>query len=222
LETLVIYLEPTATNFIRQEVTGSIAEIVQNMGPEIITHLDLIMPIVIRAMSDTFPPASSNAVFCCGILCEYGKENTIKYYTEIFSLLPKLLQPNQYLELADNAASLIGRIIINTPQNVPLPLDQLLPALLQSIPLKKDFEENPSVYGAIFTLFSVQHPAIAPFVPKLVEVFCMLITNPTIQLDIKKDMAKFIKAVQMKYPEQIDQLLLKIPHEHRNFLNTLI
>jgi len=215
IELLSEYVKPTVETLLRQEAIGTIAEITQNMGPAIAPKLDYMMNLVLTVMKDQHPPTQSNATFCCGLLCEYCGAAATKYYIEIFKLLPPLLQHDKYLELPDNACGLIGRIITTSSTLTSLPLDQLLPALLSHLPLKKDFEENKTVYGAIFTLFQMQNPAISPFIPKLVDLFSSLLGNPTVQDEIKVEMSKMIRAIQIRFPQQFESLVRALSHEQQ-------
>jgi len=215
IETLSEYVKPTVDTFLRQEAIGTIAEITQSVGRAIAPKLDFMMRIVLTVMQDQHPPTQSNATFCCGLLCEYCGADATKYYIDIFKLLPPLLQHDKYLELPDNACGLIGRIITTSSTQTSLPLDQLLPALLSHLPLRKDFEENKIVYGAIFTLFQLQNPAILPFIPKLVDLFTSLLGNPTVQEEIKVEMSKMIRAIQIRFPQQFESLVRALSQEQQ-------
>jgi hypothetical protein len=52
--------------------------------------------------------------------------------------------------MTDNACGAVARMINRCPSAIPL--DQVLPIFLQSLPLTKDFEENEPVYKCIFGL----------------------------------------------------------------------
>jgi len=215
VENLSEYVKPTVDTFLRQEAMGTIAEITQSVGPAIAPKIDYMMSIILAVMQDQHPPTQSNATFCCGLLCEYCGAAATKYYIDIFKLLPPLLQHDKYLELPDNACGLIGRIITTSSTQIALPLDQLLTALISHLPLQKDLDENKTVYGAIFTLFQAENPVIAPFIPKLVDLFTSLLGNPTVQEEIKVEMSKMIKATQIRFPHQFESLVRTLSQEQQ-------
>lgn len=66
----------------------------------------------------------------------------------------------------DNAAGAVARLIIARPEAVPL--DQVLPVFLNSLPLKADYAENEPVFNCLFQLFRVNNG----FVSTLVIMSC--------------------------------------------------
>lgn len=60
--------------------------------------------------------------------------------------------------MADNASGAICRLIMKNPSAIPL--DQVLPVILQHLPLKKDFEENEPVYRCVLHLLQSNNPFV--------------------------------------------------------------
>jgi importin-4 len=73
------------------------------------------------------------------------------------------------LNARDNAAGAVSRLIIKNVSAVPL--DQVLPVIMASLPLRNDFLENRPVFRAIFHLFKVQPTVLAPHIDHLLSVF---------------------------------------------------
>ncbi len=55
----------------------------------------------------------------------------------------------------DNAAACVSRMMMAVPANVPI--QQVLPALLNSLPLKNDMSENATVYNCLLNLLQMNN-----------------------------------------------------------------
>jgi hypothetical protein len=69
----------------------------------------------------------------------------------------------------DNAAGAVARLI--TRNTAAVPLDQVLPVLIGSLPLTKDYLENRPVFRAIFHLFRTNPQSLLPYMDALLAVF---------------------------------------------------
>eukprot|EP01124_Arcella_intermedia_P013089 TRINITY_DN1949_c0_g1_i1.p1 TRINITY_DN1949_c0_g1~~TRINITY_DN1949_c0_g1_i1.p1 ORF type:complete len:1078 (+),score=300.19 TRINITY_DN1949_c0_g1_i1:190-3234(+) len=219
VDLLANYAKPTIDTYLKQEAIGTIAEIVESIGAAIKEKLDTVMQIALAVMRDPHPPTQSNACYLCGITCEIGGAAAVKFYTDIFNLLGTLLQQVGCPELVDNSCAVIARIISTSAASVPLPLDQLLPTLLSNLPLKKDFNENKVVYGAIHNLFKAQHPMIAPLIPKIIHLYSVQLNNPTIQNEVKEEMAAMVKAISLQFPQQFTGLAQTLSPEQQQTIS---
>lgn len=77
--------------------------------------------------------------------------------------------------MADNACGCLARLIMKHPEAVPL--ESTLPTLIQSLPLKTDFEENEPVFQCLMGLIKAQNPVVMSHLDKLKEVFHMVIAS---------------------------------------------
>jgi len=131
----------------REEVIGVCAEVSKAMGLAIRPNLELLMAAAMQGLQDTHAPVRSNSAYLSGLLCEYGGEAVVKHYPKLLELLsPLFLGPTP--GTIDNACGAVGRMIQAFPQAVPLP--QVLPVWIAALPLREDYQEAHSTYGAIF------------------------------------------------------------------------
>src|SRR5690349_2660959 len=62
------------------------------------------------------------------------------YYVQIMQLLQPLFTNPSHISTSGNATGALARMSLRSPDAVPL--DRVLPVILQQLPLKEDFEEN--------------------------------------------------------------------------------
>ena len=58
----------------------------------------------------------------------------------------------------DNAAAAVARMMMASPNSMPM--NQVLPAMLNVLPLKTDMTENETVYKCLLGLLQMNHPEI--------------------------------------------------------------
>ena len=135
----------------RSTSVGVIAECIKNMKTEVTPSTSALLKLLLHRMSDEDSETKSNAAYAIGVLQEHS-ENTqeiIKNFPTILNKLEPLLQTDE-ARCKDNAAGCVSRMILRHPSHMPLA--QVLPALVDILPLKEDFEENEPVYQMIVQL----------------------------------------------------------------------
>ncbi|RKP05576.1 hypothetical protein THASP1DRAFT_32587 [Thamnocephalis sphaerospora] len=63
-----------------------------------------------------------------------------------------------------------------------VPLEEVLPALLQQLPLKTDYAENDPVYRCLIQLLRANHAAVVPHAAALRQIFAQVLSPPKEQL----------------------------------------
>lgn len=135
----------------RSTAVGVIAECTAYMGSSVTPYTKNLLPPLLHRLSDEDKETKSNAAYAIGQLC-YHSDDSATYlpaYPQIMSKLEPLLHISES-RLQDNATGCMSRLILAHPDKVPL--DQVLPALVDLLPLKEDYEENKPVYECIAKL----------------------------------------------------------------------
>ncbi|KAI7606058.1 hypothetical protein KC346_g10729, partial [Hortaea werneckii] len=123
-----------------------------------------------------------------GLLClnsNDAKEVLGNYNTILQTLEPLLAKqsasPSEHeARLLDNAAGCVSRMIKKAPQNVPL--EEVLPRLVDILPLKEDFRENEPVFDMIVALYQAQNSVMQSQTERLIPVFEKVLGPPEEQL----------------------------------------
>jgi len=186
----------------RSTAVGTIAECVGNMGKGCTPYTAGLLKIILHRLGDEDLDVKSNAVYAAGLLCEMSEDEKeiLGSFNTILNKLEPMLEPGQNGRLLDNAAGCVSRMIKKYPTKVPLQL--VLPALVEILPAREDYEENKPIFqcivtlckplpishsslGAFANLLTDQHgePTIQQLTPQLMPVFQKVLGEPEDQLD---------------------------------------
>ena len=188
-ETPIIKYCSSQERFERSAAVGTVGECIENMGAGCTPFTQRMMRVFLKRLTDEDPETKSNAAFSTGLLCLHstdGKE-VLGNYNTILSTLEPMLQkqsasPSEHeARLLDNAAGCVSRMIKKAPQNVPL--EHVLPALVELLPLKEDFRENEPVFDMIVALYQQQNNVIQGLTDRLMPVFEKVLGPPDDQLN---------------------------------------
>ncbi|KAI1134222.1 importin beta-4 subunit-like protein [Hypoxylon sp. FL0543] len=166
----------------RSTAVGVVAECVAYMGSGVTPYTSTLLRPLLHRLSDEDKETKSNAAYATGQLV-YHSEDAKTYlpaYNEILGKLEPLLQIKD-ARLQDNAAGCLCRMIIAHPDQVPIA--DVLPALVDLLPLKEDYEENKPVYQCLHKLYSISNPTVQELTPKLLNVFQQVLGPPEDQLE---------------------------------------
>lgn len=117
-----------------------------------------LMNLFVQALSDEDCEVKSNAAFGIGMLVTNSDQDTSMYFGTILNLLSPLFVTASKTNLIDNVCGCISRLILKAPD--ALPLNEVLPVILKTLPLKNDFAENRPVFKMIIILLAQNNPIV--------------------------------------------------------------
>ena len=143
----------------RSTAVGVIAECIKAMGRAVTPSTSTLMKPLLHRMSDEDPETKSNAAYAIGLLQQESTNDKeiLKNFPTILSKLEPLLQTDE-ARSKDNAAGCVARMIMTHMANMPTA--QVLPALIDILPLRNDFDENEPVYDMIVKLCKLNLPHV--------------------------------------------------------------
>jgi hypothetical protein len=141
---------------------------------------DDLLQIFQRALTDSDPEVRSNAAYGMGTLCANTTKDITAQYPAILQLLSPLFNNQPVANITDNACGAVCRMIMTRPDAIPL--DDVLPVILQTLPLKADYNENVPVYTCLVKLIQSGHPAIQPHLQKIQGLFDLMLKQHSDQL----------------------------------------
>jgi hypothetical protein len=144
------FFKPSKPLADRSMAIGALAEIVDGIEDGCTPFTNDLMQLFMKGMQDPEDEVRSNAAFGAGVLCTHSTSDVTGYYPQLLPLLHPLFNPNTPTNMQENACGALCRMILRHQALVPL--DVCLPILLQSLPLKKDYEENRPVFKALIKL----------------------------------------------------------------------
>jgi hypothetical protein len=135
----------------RSAAVGTIADVIRGIGSLITPYTGSILKVLLHRMNDEDSLTKSNAAFAVGLLIENSNDDRsiLKAYNTVLTRLEPLLQQSESRQL-DNAAGCVSRMILKHQDHVPVA--QVLPKLIELLPLKEDYEENEPVFRMICQL----------------------------------------------------------------------
>ncbi|TPX62738.1 hypothetical protein SpCBS45565_g06960 [Spizellomyces sp. 'palustris'] len=165
----------------RSMATGVLAECAMGLKKGVTPFTNEMLQILIRALADEEEEVRSNAAFGVGVLLEQSETDLTSFYPQILQLLRPLFEIQDGIpNMADNAAGAVCRMIVRNPSAVPL--DQVLPVVMQHLPLKKDFEENEPVFRCVLQLLQNNNSYLLANMSALLNVFAQVLSPPENQL----------------------------------------
>ncbi|XP_020551643.1 importin-4 isoform X2 [Sesamum indicum] len=201
----------------RTMVVATLAEVAQHMGAPIAGYVDAVMHLVLKELGSPEATNRRNAAFCVGELCKNGGNSVLKYYADVLPrLYPLFGESEPDNAVRDNAAGAVARMIMAHPESIPL--NQVLPVLLQVLPLKEDYEESTSVYGCICNLVLSSNAQILSLVPQLVNIFAQVAVSPVETPEVKVHIGRAFSHLISLYGHQMQPLLGNLPPAHANAL----
>ncbi|KAL0942995.1 karyopherin kap123 [Colletotrichum truncatum] len=166
----------------RSTSVGVIAEAIKYMGNAVTPFTDGLLPVLTHRLTDEDSLAKSNAAYATGqlIFNSTQTDKTIPQYPAILQKLEPLLQI-QESRMVDNVSGCISRMIIVNPN--PEFVERVLPAIVNVLPLKEDYEENAPIYQAIYKLYDQQNPTVQQLTPKILPILQAVLSPPEEQLE---------------------------------------
>ena len=132
----------------RSTAVGVIAECTANMEQAVTQFTSVLLKLLLHRLSDEDPETKSNAAYAVGQLVFHSTDTAayLPSYNIILSKLEPLLQ-TQHARSIDNACGCVCRMIMAHQDKVPI--DDIMPVLVDLLPLKEDYEENKPIFECI-------------------------------------------------------------------------
>ncbi|RPB24422.1 ARM repeat-containing protein [Terfezia boudieri ATCC MYA-4762] len=183
----------------RNTSVGVIADSIRYMEASCTQYTPQLMKVLLHRLSDEDPETKSNAAYAVGLLClkSQNAQETLKYYNTILQKLEPLLQI-QHHRLLDNACGCLARMIMAHPEAIPI--SDVLPQLVQQLPLKEDFDENAPIYEMFVQLYKASNQVVFNLTPQLALVFAQVLSPPKEQLnpETRRQLVELIKFIHSK------------------------
>lgn len=146
----------------RSMAMGCLGELAQELEDGINSNWQSVfLPAILSGLADPDDNVKRNAAFCAGVCCEGLGEAVGAQYPQLLQAVSPLFGIDATLgdssaAAIDNAAAAVSRMIMASPGNVPMA--QVLPALLNALPLKNDMTENETIYKCLLGLLQMNQP----------------------------------------------------------------
>ncbi len=210
---------------------GTIAEIIEEIGPAAHRYFDRLVPMVKRCMSDEDARVRRNTAFCVGIMAETAGSAYRGHFPALLESLAATFQNNtngvvnggqQETCVLDNAASAVARIIM-ADEGVSTWVQQALPLLISALPLKVDMNENVAVYRCVSGLLVMGHPVALQYASAILTALGKALGQEKVDVEVKKEIASQLQNVsKAEHSSSISAAMQTIPEDlQRALLHTI-
>ncbi|KAH6609914.1 importin subunit beta-4 [Trichoderma cornu-damae] len=166
----------------RSTAVGTIAEIIKYTGEAITPHTESIGQALLRRLSDPDALTKSNAAYAVGLLVINSSDTakTVPIYPQLWEKLEPMLDMRE-MRITDNVAGALSRMMIKHADAGFVA--QALPAIVATLPLQEEYEENEPIYQAIHTLYDQSNETVQQLTPQLIGIFEKVLAPPEEQLE---------------------------------------
>ncbi|XP_033113593.1 importin-4-like [Anneissia japonica] len=190
---------------------GTLSETIIAMEDCIQPFAGHLVPVFVQGMQEDDAEVRSNAVFGIGVLAEHGKETVFSHYPVLLSAISSLIAKEDDQRVIDNICGAVARLVLTNTEAVPV--SQVLPRLVQLLPLKEDKEENNTVFRCIHHLYGTAHESIPPLIPQLLLVFAQVLGTTEINEVTQGLIIQIVQSVHNQNPDDFNKLLSSLPQD---------
>ncbi|KAK3601658.1 hypothetical protein CHS0354_038221 [Potamilus streckersoni] len=141
-------------------------------------------------------------------------------YPEILKALFDVLSKETNGRVQDNICAATCRLVWAHQSAVPL--EHVIPVVVKLLPLKEDFEENPTIFKCLFQLFEAGSQEVAKQLPTLLTVCCKVLGTKEIKTETESMIIQFVQSVHHKFPQDFDNLKSTLPPVQAAKLDTCL
>ncbi|KAK9466553.1 armadillo-type protein [Lipomyces arxii] len=162
----------------RRSGVGALAEVVNGMKGSISAWTPQLLKAFVHRISDESVEVRGNATYGYGMLAEYSLA-----HDKIIESYPRTLQRLQQCLVSDsenhraiaNICGCVARMATSHMESVPM--DEIVPALVYTLPLKDGLEENVPVFKLISVLYQQHNSTIEGLTTQVLKVLEYMFSN---------------------------------------------
>eukprot|EP00475_Leptophrys_vorax_P038942 TRINITY_DN6955_c0_g1_i1.p1 TRINITY_DN6955_c0_g1~~TRINITY_DN6955_c0_g1_i1.p1 ORF type:complete len:1069 (+),score=347.26 TRINITY_DN6955_c0_g1_i1:122-3328(+) len=193
-------------------IMGCLGEVTAELDSNVVEFAQELMPLMHIGLTHESSIVRRSAVYCIGSMYASGGESLRPFYNETLARIEPLFHipgdADYNLQAAkDNATSALAKMI--HADATGLPLVQLIPVLLQNLPLNADYLENKFVFPALIFLLANQPDVIAPHISTVFTLFANGLGSEEVDDDTKQEIAVCMRNLVGAHPQMkpiIEQL----------------
>ncbi|KAF7708017.1 importin-4 [Silurus meridionalis] len=172
-----------------------------------------LLPVLVAAVRDGDAEVRNNAVFGLGALAQAAGPIISSDYPMMLSLFSNLLLKEPDRRVIDNLCAALCRMIMSHTEGVPL--EQVLPALLERLPLKEDLEENKTVYSCLAFLYSHNPALLVSHVKPILCASAHVLGTKDIDADTQNTLVMLLRDINERYTQEFESAVMSLPAEQR-------
>lgn len=201
----------------RATVFGGIAEVCQELGACSATYAPDLVPVVLTGLTDEESNVRQNCAFCLGIFAQVCGPALQGHYNALLDGLRPLFDDAKS-SVADNACAAVARMIMANPAGIPL--EKVLPILLEKLPLKQDLSECDTIFKCLLQLIEAQNPVLMKYMTRVVELLVEGIShNESVDEDIQQQIVSCLRYLMERNGAELQRIFSSMSQEQQQLLS---
>ncbi|KAA0186843.1 hypothetical protein HAZT_HAZT008260 [Hyalella azteca] len=203
-------LRPSSSECVRSYVVGKLAECVEILGPHCAPFIHVLMPIFVAGARDlSSGEVRGNGIYGLGLLGLHGGEMVLPHLPGVLMCLSEVMAVEKEAQASDNICGALARIIAAHGRSVPIPT--VLPAVLNCLPLREDFEENTTVFSTFSALYQQREPTVLLHLPMVLRAAAIVYTTPQADAACQSVIEDLVRRVKADSPDQLTAMIAAVP-----------
>ncbi|XP_018412184.1 PREDICTED: importin-4 [Nanorana parkeri] len=199
---------------------GILAESVVSLREAVVQFVPQLLPALISGAQDKDDEVRSNSVFGLGVLAEHGGAAMHKHYPKLLSVLSSIISCEKNGQALDNVCGAVSRMMLSHPEGVPL--EQVFPVLLSSLPLREDFDENSIVFKCIAFLYEKNTSQVVKHINDVARIIGHVLGTKEIQPDTEEALVMLLRNMAQNFPQELQNALVSLPAEASSKLHSAL
>ncbi|KAL7886745.1 hypothetical protein AOLI_G00044660 [Acnodon oligacanthus] len=211
--------KPSCTVADRSFSVGTLAETLHSLvsvagGRAVAGRLsNRLLPVLVAGVKDSDAEVRNNSVYGLGVLAQAAGPIVSTDYPMMLSLFSNLLSKESDRRVIDNLCAALCRMIMSHTEGVPL--EQVLPALLDRLPLQEDMEENKTIYSCLAFLYSHNPALIITHMKPILSAVTHVLGSKDIDADTQNTLVVLLRDIGQRYPQEFESAVMSLPVERR-------
>jgi len=220
LPQLLKKMKPHCSIAERSFAVGTMADCVKALPGKLEPFVKHLLPVFRNGAKDEETDMRQNSLYGLGELVLYAGPCLEPQYNQILSDLSMILTNETEPQVIDQIAGAIARFIMT--ESALVPVNDIVPVLMNNLPLKSDETEYDYVFKALGKLYAAGHVSIKTNLPKILES-CV---NCKKSKDIEKEeimpmVTELVKLIQKDFSVDYAAILSALPPETAALLTSV-
>ncbi|ELT89259.1 hypothetical protein CAPTEDRAFT_159396 [Capitella teleta] len=220
LPDLIKKLKKAKTVAEKSFAVGTIGETMHALGAHAAKFSATLYPLFLQSIKDEDEEVRSNSVYALGVTMANGGSSMHSNYQYVSKNLLRMMKEEEDPRAMDNICAALCRMI-DSKQDA-LPLSETLTAVLKSLPLTEDLEENITVYTCLLRLYSTKAQLVLPMLANLIKGCIHCLTHPPVKDELKSEICVFLHKCEQFHAAELHQVLSSLSPETKNQLQQLL
>lgn len=203
----------------RSFAVGTIGEVLQALasvpgGRGVAGRLSSsLLSVLVAGVRDSDPEVRNNSVFGLGCLAEAAGPIVASDYPMMLSVFSNLLTKESDLRVIDNLCAALCRMIMSNVDAVPL--EQVLPAMVERLPLKEDMEENKTVFNCLAMLYTKSPSLVVKLMKPIVATSSHVLGDKNVDKETQKTSVLLMNQFAQHHSAEFQAAVTSLPGEQQ-------